>query len=80
MSRIDRYFSYYSVLIFISFPLQPCDFVDPIDYEDFIQQYQMLIDRHPLRSIIDFPSNDIQVFIEPKKMRTKQPILPKEPL
>lgn len=40
----------------------------------------MLIDRHPLRSIIDFPSNDVQVFIEPRKIRTKQPILPKEPL
>ncbi|XP_065206218.1 dedicator of cytokinesis protein 7 [Planococcus citri] len=60
--------------------ISPCDIVDPLDYEDFIQQHQMLIDRHPLRSIIDFPPNDVQVFIEPRKLRTKRPILPKEPI
>lgn len=60
--------------------ISPCDVVDPLDYEDFIQQHQMMIYRHPLRSIIDFPPNDIQVFIEPRKIRTKKPILPKEPL
>lgn len=54
--------------------------MDPLDYEDFIQQHQMVIDRHPLRSIIDFPPNDVQVFIEPRKLRTKKPILPKEPM
>ncbi|XKL65388.1 hypothetical protein PGB90_008808 [Kerria lacca] len=59
--------------------ISPCDIVDPLDYEDFIHQHQMMIDRHPLRSIIDFPSNDVQVFIESRKLRTKQPILPKEP-
>lgn len=58
----------------------PCDIVDPPDFEDFILQHQSVIDRDPLRSIIDFPSNDIQISIEPRKMRTKKAIMPKEPI
>ena len=37
------------------------DVVDPLDYEDFIQQHQLLIDRDPLRTMLDFPVNDIEV-------------------
>lgn len=39
------------------------DVVDPLDYEDFIQQHQLLVDRDPLRPMLDFPANDIEVCI-----------------
>ncbi|KAE8748545.1 hypothetical protein FOCC_FOCC004721 [Frankliniella occidentalis] len=56
------------------------DVVDPLDYEDFIQQHQLLIDRDPLRPMLDFPVNDIEVGVIPRKIRTEAPVLPEEPL
>ncbi|PSN30231.1 hypothetical protein C0J52_26949 [Blattella germanica] len=38
-----------------------CDTVDPLDYEDFIQQHQLLLDRDPLHHVLDFPASDIKV-------------------
>ncbi|KAJ9574920.1 hypothetical protein L9F63_007939, partial [Diploptera punctata] len=57
-----------------------CDTVDPLDYEDFIQQHQLLLDRDPLHHVLDFPANDIKVVIIPRKIRTQSPIVPEEPL
>uniref|UniRef100_A0A1B6EVF4 Dedicator of cytokinesis protein 7 n=1 Tax=Cuerna arida TaxID=1464854 RepID=A0A1B6EVF4_9HEMI len=58
----------------------PSDVVDPLDYEEFMQQHQLVIDRDPLRNILDFPPNDIEVCIVPRKSRTKTLPIPKEPL
>ena len=57
-----------------------CDTVDPLDYEDFIQQHQLLLDRDPLHHVLDFPANDIKVVIIPRKIRTQAPIVPEESL
>ena len=56
------------------------DIVDPLDYEDFVHQHQQLISRDPLRPILEFPANDIDVSIIPRKIRTLRPTLPEEPL
>lgn len=58
----------------------PTDIVDPLDYEEFLLQHQMLINRDPLRDILDFPANDIEVCIIPRKVRTIDLPVPKEPL
>ncbi|KAG8222989.1 hypothetical protein J437_LFUL002712 [Ladona fulva] len=55
-----------------------CDIVDPLDYEDFIQQHQLLVDRDPLRHVLDFPVNDVEVGVLPRKIRTLTPITPSE--
>ncbi|KAK7862685.1 hypothetical protein R5R35_000927 [Gryllus longicercus] len=57
-----------------------CDAVDPLDYEEFIQQHQLLIDRDPLHDVLDFPQNDIEVVVLPRKIRTADPVVPEEPL
>ncbi|XP_026681191.1 dedicator of cytokinesis protein 7 isoform X2 [Diaphorina citri] len=59
---------------------QITDVVDPIDYEDFILQQSLLIDRDPLKHLLEFPVDDIQVCVLPRKIRTVKPLLPKEPL
>lgn len=59
---------------------QPSDVVDPLDYEEFMSQHQLLIDRDPLRNILDFPSNDIVVCEVPRKVRTQELPMPKESL
>ncbi|CAG2058194.1 unnamed protein product [Timema podura] len=55
-----------------------CDVVDPLDYEEFIQQHQLLLDRDPLHHVLDFPENDIRVGIVPRKIRTLSPVVPEE--
>jgi hypothetical protein len=56
------------------------DVVDPVDFEEFLGQYQNLIDRDPLRSILDVPQGDVEVDIIERPIRTLQPLLPEEKL
>ena len=54
--------------------------MDPIDFEEFLSQYQNLIDRDPLRSILDVPHGDVEVDVIERPIRTLNPILPEEKL
>lgn len=54
------------------------ELVDPIDYEDFLQQHASIISRDPLRHILDFPPNDVQLKLIERKIRTVKPIVPDE--
>jgi len=54
--------------------------VDPLDYEDFIEQHQLLLERDPLHHVLDFPANDIKVETIPRRIRTQFPVVPEEPL
>ncbi|XP_022240544.1 dedicator of cytokinesis protein 7-like isoform X2 [Limulus polyphemus] len=55
-----------------------CDVVDPVDFEDFLQQHQEQIDHDPIRHLLEFPADDIEVGIIPRKCRTVRPIIPEE--
>ncbi|KAJ8985495.1 hypothetical protein NQ317_015034 [Molorchus minor] len=54
------------------------DVVEPLDFEEFVNVYQNLIDRDPLRSILDIPQGDVEVEVIEKPIRTLQPIIPEE--
>ncbi|KAF5303063.1 hypothetical protein FQR65_LT08392 [Abscondita terminalis] len=54
------------------------DSAEPMDYEDFLNQYQLLIDRDPLRSILDFPYGDVELEVIQRPIRTLKPIVPEE--
>ncbi|KAK9712392.1 C2 domain in Dock180 and Zizimin protein [Popillia japonica] len=56
------------------------DIIEPLDYEDFLAQYQVLIERDPLRSILDVPLGDVDVKIIERPIRTLAPIIPEEDL
>ncbi|XP_022913566.1 dedicator of cytokinesis protein 7 [Onthophagus taurus] len=56
------------------------DVVEPFDYEEFLLQYQILIEREPLRGILDFPPNDVDIKYIERPIRTLQPIIPEEKL
>lgn len=56
------------------------ELVDPIDYEEFLQHHYNLISRDPLRHILDFPPCDVQMKRIDRKIRTIEPIVPKESL
>ncbi|XP_071517868.1 dedicator of cytokinesis protein 7 isoform X2 [Panulirus ornatus] len=50
--------------------------VDPIDYEDFLDQHQLEADRDPVRKILYFPTDDIVVTLIPRQIRTVHPVVP----
>lgn len=52
--------------------------MEPFDYEDFVSQYQLLIDRDPLRNILDIPLGDVEVELIERPIRTIRPIVPEE--
>ncbi|XP_069942509.1 dedicator of cytokinesis protein 7 isoform X6 [Cherax quadricarinatus] len=52
--------------------------VDPIDYEDFLDQHQLEADRDPVRKILYFPPDDIVVTLIPRQIRTLEPVVPDE--
>lgn len=56
------------------------DVVEPLDFEEFIHGYQNLIDRDPLRSILEVPHGDVEVENIERPIRTLKPIVPEENL
>lgn len=56
------------------------DVVEPFEFEEFLSQYQILIERDPLRTILDIPSGDIEVEVIERPIRSVKPIVPEEAL
>lgn len=57
-----------------------CEVLEPLDYEEFLVQHQSVLDRDPLRPILDFPLGDVELRIVKRKIRTEEPIVPYESL
>lgn len=52
--------------------------IEPYDFEDFLLQYQVLIDKDPLRNILDVPPGDLEVQTIERPIRTIKQIIPEE--
>ncbi|XP_061934172.1 dedicator of cytokinesis protein 7 isoform X2 [Apis cerana] len=57
-----------------------CEVLEPLDYEEFLAQHQSVLDRDPLKSILDFPPGDVELKVVTRKIRTEEPIVPHESL
>ena len=55
---------------------QYCDVVEPVEYEEYIKAHQSTIDRDPLRHLLQFPIDDIEVKAIQKKPRTLTHVTP----
>ncbi|XP_059491152.1 dedicator of cytokinesis protein 7 isoform X2 [Neocloeon triangulifer] len=55
------------------------EIVEPVDYEDFMQQNHVMVSRDPLRDVLEFPEGDVEVGVVPRKIRTEMLIVPEEP-
>jgi hypothetical protein len=55
-----------------------CEVVEPLDYEEFLIQHQTVLERDPLKSILDFPPNDVELRVIKRKIRTEEPVVPSE--
>jgi hypothetical protein len=57
--------------------------VEPLDYEEYVAQQQRLIRGQPKSSdslLVDFPPDDIEVNVVPRKIRTLGHVLPEDPM
>ncbi|XP_058798618.1 dedicator of cytokinesis protein 7 [Phymastichus coffea] len=57
-----------------------CEVVEPLDYEEFLAQHQAVLDRDPLKAILDYPPNDVELRVIKRKIRTEEPVVPAESL
>ena len=60
--------------------------VEPLDYEEYVSQQQRLVRGQQKAStmenntLVDFPPDDIEVNVVPRKIRTMGHVLPEEPM
>ena len=52
------------------------EMVDSIDLEDYLNEQKDLINKDNQKQLLDFPYDDIEVCVVPRKLRTLKPILP----
>ncbi|TGZ37405.1 Dedicator of cytokinesis protein 7 [Temnothorax longispinosus] len=49
--------------------------LEPLDYEKFLGQHQSVLDRDPLKPILDFPPRDVELRVIKRKIRTEEPVV-----
>ena len=61
--------------------------MEPLDYEEFVSQQQRLVRSGQQGKnaandniLVDFPPDDIEVTVVPRKIRTLGHVLPEEPM
>lgn len=52
--------------------------VDPVDLEDYLLTHPLAMDSGPLRDLLEFPSDDIEVIYTPRECRTLVSAVPEE--
>ncbi|XP_059922380.1 dedicator of cytokinesis protein 7 isoform X18 [Gadus macrocephalus] len=52
--------------------------VEPVDFEEYLSTHPPLVESGPLRDLIEFPPDDIEVTYVPRDCRTVAPALPEE--
>ncbi|KAH0618545.1 hypothetical protein JD844_017864, partial [Phrynosoma platyrhinos] len=52
--------------------------VDPVDMEDYLFTHPLAVDSGPLRDLLEFPSDDIEVIYSPRECRTLVSSVPEE--
>uniref|UniRef100_A0A4X2KT50 Dedicator of cytokinesis 6 n=1 Tax=Vombatus ursinus TaxID=29139 RepID=A0A4X2KT50_VOMUR len=52
--------------------------VEPLDLEDFLQNHPLDAEPGPLRDLMEFPADDLEVVLEARECRTTEPGIPEE--
>uniref|UniRef100_H0V767 Dedicator of cytokinesis 7 n=1 Tax=Cavia porcellus TaxID=10141 RepID=H0V767_CAVPO len=52
--------------------------VDPVDLEDYLITHPLAVDSGPLRDLVEFPPDDIEVVYSPRECRTLVSAVPEE--
>ena len=50
--------------------------MNPINYEEFVEKHQSVMDKDPLRDMLVFPKDDIEVVTVSHRFRTTETPVP----
>lgn len=54
------------------------DVVEPIDYEEYVEEHQQQIDNDPLKHLLEYPKDDIDFIRIDRQYRTIIPVMPEK--
>ena len=74
MSTVNVMQSILFRVVYLQIPL--CDVVEPLDFEEVLAIYQTVLDRDPLRHILEFPFDSVQLQLVRRCVRTLAPVIP----
>jgi hypothetical protein len=57
----------------------PVSSVEPLDYEEYVSLQLRAGERDPQGHALEFPRDDLDVKVVPRKIRTMGPVVPDEP-
>ncbi|XP_066563982.1 dedicator of cytokinesis protein 7 isoform X2 [Amia ocellicauda] len=52
--------------------------VEPVDFEDYVNTHPPAAEPGPLRELVDFPPDDVELVLEERECRTLEPGLPED--
>ncbi|KAI5607035.1 dedicator of cytokinesis protein 7 isoform X9, partial [Silurus asotus] len=52
--------------------------VEPVDYEEYVSSHAPIAEPGPLRQLLEFPSDDLQLILQERECTTLEPALPEE--
>ena len=76
MSAIDILL--FSLKIFTLSMANPLDLVEPIDYEEYLDEHREKIENDPLRHLLEYPPDDIDFIRIDRQYRTIIPVMPEK--
>jgi len=69
----------FKTLPLLAFPQVPLtEAVDPVDLEDYLITHPIAVESGPLRDLLEFPPDDIEVVYTPRECRTLVSAVPEE--
>lgn len=77
-SIADGVFTANDLLLVISHQVPLTEAVEPVDFEEYLITHPPLVESGPLRDLIEFPPDDIEVIHTPRECRTVAQAVPEE--
>jgi Domain of unknown function (DUF3398) len=56
----------------------PIDVIDPIDYEEYIEEHREKVENDSIHHLLEYPNNDIDFIRIERQYRTIIPIMPEK--
>lgn len=71
-----EHFNFSDFCLFLQVPLTEA--VEPVDFEEYLITHPPIVESGPLRDLIEFPPDDIEVIYTPRECRTVVQAVPEE--
>lgn len=65
-------------LLLIAHQVPLTEAVEPVDFEEYLITHPPIVESGPLRDLIEFPPDDIEVIYTPRECRTVAQAVPEE--